>query len=395
MAETTKSDQLYAATGSSEADDPVEAGRAAATEALAGLAGRTPALIIMYTSVRYDLPALVDAVRGITGHDVPLVGATSSGHFRGGDLTRPATGVAVLAMTAGPYRFGIASVGRLSVDSTAAGAELARAARAAVGPDRPPHATLLLLADGMASQQEALIRGIHSVTGAAIPVVGGGAGDDRRLSETFIFHDEQILTDTAVAVWIGSERPIPVTVGHGWHAIGLPLLVTKVDGQVVHEIAGRPAREVFEEHIRSGDIDELERIRPGGFYSTHAFGLIEPDGSYLVRGVFKDQEGQIRTFAPLPVYSAIQVVACEEEELLDVSHSVAEQSVAGGGNSVLLVFSCVARLDVLHLRGEEEARRLQTAAGHVPIFGIYTYGEFARTTSATGYHNATVAAVAL
>jgi hypothetical protein len=395
MAQTTTRERLYAATGSSEVDDSAEAGRAAATEAMAGLAGRTPALIIIYTSVRYDLPTLLAAVRAVTGQNVPLVGATSSGHFARGDLTKPESGIAVLALTAGSYRFGIASVGGLSVDSHAAGTELARAARAAVQPDRPPHATLLLLADGLATQQEGLIRGIHSVIGAGVPVVGGGASDDRRLSKTFVFHDDQILTDTAVAVWIGSQRPIPVTVGHGWHPIGLPLLVTKVDGQVVHELAGRPARDVFEEHIRTGDIDELERVRPGGYYSTHAFGLIEPDGSYLVRGVYKDQEGQIRTFAPLPVYSAIEVVACEVEDLLDVSHRVAEQSVAGGDTSVLLVFSCVARLDVLQHRQEEEARRLQSAAGSVPIFGIYTYGEFARSTSVTGYHNATVAAVAL
>jgi hypothetical protein len=394
MAQTTTPERLYAATGSSEHDDPAEAGRAAATEALAGLGDRIPALIVLYTSVRYDLPTLVAQVREVFGARVPLVGATSSGHFRSGDLTKPATGVAVLAITAGPYRFGIASAGGLSVDSHAAGAELARAARAAVGADRPPHATLLLLADGLATQQEALVAGIHSVTGAAVPVVGGGASDDRRLSQTFVFRDDQILTDTAVAVWIGSPRPVPVTVGHGWHAVGLPLLVTKVEGQVVHELAGRPARDVFEEHIRTRD-EELENVRPGGYYSTHAFGLIEPDGSYLVRGVYKDQEGQVRTFAPLPVYSAIQVVACEQDDLLDVSHKVAEQSVAGRDTSVLLVFSCVARLDVLHQREQEEARRLQSAAGLVPIFGIYTYGEFARTTSATGYHNSTVAAVAL
>jgi hypothetical protein len=363
-------------------------------EAMAGLEGRTPTLIILYTSVRYDLPTLLANVRAVTGKDVPLVGATSSGHFRSGDLTKPARGVAVLAITAGPYRFGIASVSRLSADSHSAGAELARAARAAVGPDRPPHATLLLLADGLASQQEALIRGVHTVTGAAVPVVGGGASDDRRLSQTFVFHDDEILTDTAVAVWIGSHRPVPVTVGHGWHAISLPLLVTKVDGPVVHELAGRPAREVFEEHIRTGDPEETDAVRAGGYFATHAFGLIEPDGSYLVRGVYQDQEGQIRTFAPLPVYSAIQVVACEEDDLLNVSHTVAAQSV-GEDASVLLVFSCVARLDVLQQREDEEARRLQLAAGAVPIFGIYTYGEFARTTSATGYHNATVAAVAL
>jgi len=137
------------------------------------------------------------------------------------------------------------------------------------------------------------------------------------------------------------------------------------------------------------------QVRPGGYYSTHAFGLIEPDGSHLIRGVYQDNDGMIRTFAPLPMYSAIQIVACDEDDLLNVSHKVAEQSVAGRDTAVLLVFSCVARLDVLQERGAEEATRLQEAAGHVPIFGIYTYGEFARTTSVAGYHNSTVAAIAL
>jgi hypothetical protein len=103
----------------------------------------------------------------------------------------------------------------------------------------------------------------------------------------------------------------------------------------------------------------------------------------------------IHTFAPLPVYSAIQIVACDPDDLLAVSQDVAERSVAARDAKVLLVFSCIARLDVLQERGPEEATRLQRAAGNVPVFGVYTYGEFARTTSVAGYHNSTVTAVAL
>ncbi len=393
-ATTTREPAVIAATGSSESHDPVEAGRAAAAQAVRGLHGARPALVIVYLSVRYDLATLLEAIRGVTG-DTPLVGATSTGHFRGSDLTEPARGVAVLAMTAGPYRFGIASIGGLSDDAEAAGAELARASRAAVGGDPGPNSTVLLFADGLAPEQQALVSGIHRVTGTTVPVAGGGAADDRRLQETFVLHDDQILADSAVAVWIASDEPIPVQVGHGWHAIGLPLLVTNVDGQVVREIAGRPARDVFEEHIRRGDTDELDRVRPGGYYSMHAFGLIEPDGSHLIRGVFMDTDGNIRTFAPLPVYSAIQIVACDPDELLAVSQQVAEQAVAGRDPSVVLVFSCVARLDVLQERGPEEAERVQKAVGAIPIFGIYTYGEFARTNSVAGYHNSTLAAIAL
>jgi hypothetical protein len=52
-------------------------------------------------------------------------------------------------------------------------------------------------------------------------------------------------------------------------------------------------------------------------------------------------------------------------------------------------------MDILAERACEEAVRLQKAAGGVPTFGFYTYGEFARTTSVAGYHNATVTALAL
>jgi hypothetical protein len=384
--------RLYAGSGSSEAHEAAEAGSAAATEAIAGLDGRTPALIVVFASVRYHLPTLIAAIRAVTG-TTPLVGETSSGHFRGGRLTEPATGVAVLAMTAGPYRFGVASVTALSEGGEAAGMELARSARAELDPERSPYATLMIFVDGLAAEQQALVGGIHHVTGAAVPVIGGAAADDRHLNETFVFHDDRILSDAAVAVWISSDQPVPVTVGHGWHPIGLPLLVTKVDGQIVHEIAGRPALDVFEEHIRQDN--EHEQIRPGGYYSTHAFGLVEPDGTHLIRGVFMGDDGMIRTFAPLPVYSAIQIVACDEDDLLAMSHDVAQRSVTGRDAAVLLVFSCIARLDILQERGGEEATRLQAAAGQVPIFGVYTYGEFARTTSVAGYHNSTVAAVAL
>jgi hypothetical protein len=95
------------------------------------------------------------------------------------------------------------------------------------------------------------------------------------------------------------------------------------------------------------------------------------------------------------VYSAIQIVSCDQEETLAMSRQIAEEAVTGRDASLLLIFSCVARLDVLQDRGSEEAQVLQAAAGTVPVFGIYTYGEFARTSTVAGYHNSTVTAVAL
>jgi hypothetical protein len=61
----------------------------------------------------------------------------------------------------------------------------------------------------------------------------------------------------------------------------------------------------------------------------------------------------------------------------------------------MLTFSCIARMDLFGDRGHEEAALLHKAAAPVSTFGFYTYGEFARTTSVAGYHNATITAIAL
>jgi hypothetical protein len=410
--------RLRAGVGTSVLDDAAAAGRAAAATARADLAARgaeeRPALVIVYTSVRYDLPALLSGVREVTGETL-LVGATTAAHFQNGDLTPARTGVSVLIMTSGSYRFGVASAEGLRADAFEVGRAVARAAREAVerpgrdAAERPgadsaePSAptesynALLLLTDGLAGHQQALLNGIHRVAGAAVPVVGGAAGDDRRMRETFVFCGDRILTDAAVAVWITSDEPLRVVAGHGWRPVGLPLLVTRVEESVVHEIAGRPAMDVYEEHLRYGGV--MSDAESGGLepsrHAAHALAIIEPSGAQLIRSIYLAPDGLIRSFTPLPHYAAVQVVSGVPDDLLDASNGVVDQVFSGREPGVLLAFSCLTRLEVLAERSHEEPARIQAAAGTTPTFGFYTLGEFARTTTVAGFHNATIAAIAL
>ncbi|MFC0529153.1 FIST signal transduction protein [Phytohabitans kaempferiae] len=394
--------RLLTGIGASGLADSREAGHAAASAAVGQLGGASPTLVMVYSSVRYHLADLLAGVRGVTG-EAPLVGATSSGHFHDGVLTQPGEGVVVLVLGPGPYRFGVSSTTGLRADAFTAGREIARASRDAArraagegGSEGLGHAAILLLSDGLAGHQQTLLSGVHRVAGASVPVAGGAAGDDRRLEETFVFHDGEVLADAAVAVWIDSPHQLDVMVAQGWRPVSLPLLVTRVEGTVVHEIGGRPALDVFREYFPSGEVEQALRYAPvDGWPRTHALGLIEPDGTQLIRGAYLDDKGRVNTFAPLPPYSAVQIMACEPDDLLGVADGIAADAVAGRDPGVLLVYSCVARLDILRDRGGEEASRLHAAASGVPTFGFFTYGEFARTSSVAGYHNATVAAIAL
>ncbi|MCA2212246.1 FIST signal transduction protein [Jidongwangia harbinensis] len=388
--------KLPVGSGTSSLDDATAAGTAAAHTAMAGLNGADPGLVIVYASIRYDLTELLAAVRAVTG-DTPLVGATTAGQFSDGEFLPPGTSVSVLVLGAGVYRFATASVGGISADTMTAGHDLARQAVDAAGPEPTPHGAVLVLADGMAGDMQGLLTGIYRVTGAAVPVVGGAAGDDRTFSGSFVLHDDKVIADGAVAVWIGSDRPLHVVSGHGWQAHGLPMLVTRVEGQVVHEIDGRPAAELYNEAIRSGYAErKVPEGARGDWFTKHSFGLIEPDGTQLIRGGFLDDEGQVRTFTPLPEYCAVQIVSANPDDLLDISEQVVADALSDLDDAaVMLTFSCIARMDMFTEREDEEAVKLQKAAGPVSTFGFYTYGEFARTTGVAGYHNATITALAL
>jgi hypothetical protein len=84
------------------------------------------------------------------------------------------------------------------------------------------------------------------------------------------------------------------------------------------------------------------------------------------------------------------------DSLLGISEGVVTDLLQSHRNAgVVLTFSCAARATIFGNRVQEEARRIQAAAGSVPTFGFYCCAEFARTSGVLGTHNATLTSIAL
>jgi hypothetical protein len=389
-----KSMKLSAGSGVSRAELASDAGKEAALAAVKGLNGDSPALVLVFTTPRYDLAELLTAICAVTG-DAQVVGATGSGEFVQGEFMGFGAGVGVLALSAGPYRFGVASASNIQGALDEAGQELARSSRAKAGSS--PHAAILLLADALLGDLQQLVQGIYRVTGPKIGIVGGAAGDEQKFVATFVFHDDKVVEHGAVAVWIASEHPIPIVTRHGWHPIGVPMLVTRAEGTTLLEIAGRPAAVAYEEQLG---------LAPGqlgieDFWATsitHPFGLLQADGSTIIRVArSKTEDGTLRIQGCVPPGgSAVQVMRGDADTLLAVVPDVATTALANATEpGVLIAFSCAARMGVCNTRIGEEPKGLQAAAGDVPTFGIYCCGEFARTSGVLGTHNATLTAFVL
>jgi hypothetical protein len=386
--------KIRAGTGTSGLNDSIEAGREAAKIAVAELSGEQPALVFVFTSPKYDLPSLLTGIRSVTG-DAQLVGATGSGEIVRGQYLGFGGGVGVLALSAGPYRFGVASASHVKGKLDQAGQQIARESRDKVGSS--PHAAIALFADSLLGDLQQLVQGVYRVTGPKVAIFGGAAGDEQKFIKTFVFHDDKVIEEGVVALWIASERPLQVVCRHGWEPIGIPLLVTRAEGTEIIELGGRPAAIVYEEQLG---------LKPGqlsaeNFWNTsvrHPFGLIQSDGTTVIRVArSKTERGALKIQGCVPpTGSAVQVMSGGPETLLNVAWDVA--GLALGHNpeaGVLLTFSCAARANIFGENTPEEARRLQLTSGEVPIFGFYCCGEFARTSGVLGTHNATLTALAL
>lgn len=386
--------KIHAGTGASGAHDATEAGREAATAAVTGLTGEPPALVIVFTTPKYDLPALLAGIRSVTG-DAHLIGATGSGEIVQGQHLGFGGGVGVLVLTAGPYRFGVASADHVRGKLDRAGQTIARASRAEAGSS--PHAAVLLLADCLAGDLQQLVQGVYRITGPKVSITGGAAGDELKFVRTFVFHDDRVVEEGAVALWIASDRPLPVVTRHGWEPIGIPLLVTRAEGTEIIELGGRPAAIAYEEQLGLAP-GQLAADQFWGTSITHPFGLLQSDGSSVIRVArSKTENGTLRIQGCVPpAGSAVQVMTGTTDTLLDIVEQVANATLATYPDAgVLLTFSCAARATIFGERTAEESRRLQAAAGAVPTFGFYCCGEFARTAGVLGTHNATLTALAL
>jgi hypothetical protein len=260
---------------------------------------------------------------------------------------------------------------------------------------------MLLLTDGLTPDQREVARGTYEVTGALTPFVGGAAGDNLQWACTFTFGEGRVLEHGVLAVWINSATPMSVSVGHGWHPAGRPMLVTRTAGTVVHELDGVPALDAYLAEVPDQSVRDLA---PGGadFMRTvleNPVGVPNARGRYDVRQLhaYLPEGGGLNFNTGISEHSILQVMNSDAESLLEGARQAAQDAMAAldATPALALVFSCGSRVPLLGERAGEEAQAISTALGGAPVCGFFTYGEFARVNGSTGVHNSSVAILVL
>jgi len=388
-----------AATGVSTATDTSVAVHEAFAQASASLAGRKPALGILFASPRHDLHAALAAGRRIS-KDSPFVGCTTAGEITERGLAHGA--LALMLLASDEMLLDVSLAKGVKADPTRAAGELSSgfAAVAQAASDKGFSAsTTILLADGLNGAGEGLVNEVLGATRRFQQVVGGAAGDEGAFRATHVGAGAEAVTDGAVALHCFGTKPWGVGVDHGLRPTTDRMRVTRADKNVVHELDGRPAFDVYREHAASRGVD-LVPESAGSFLIGNELGIYFFEQLHRARAPLSvEPSGALVCAGEIPQGASVCILDGEPDSMVAAAGRAAEQArkgLNGGEAAAVLLFDCVCRGMILNGQFGREVEAVRASFPGVPVAGFLTYGEIARFRGhMDGWHNtaAVVAAI--
>jgi hypothetical protein len=307
----------------------------------------------------------------------------------------------VTVVTFDQVRVRTAAVCLGSCTSRQAGQELAEQSR-------PDDTALFVLSSGANVNGDQLIDGIVDglirtrPTGTpALPVSGGLAGDGDRFQRTWVLVGQAPLRTAVVGVFLTGDA---LQVGHGsaggWGIFGPPRRVTRSDGNVLYELDGQPALELYKRYLgdRAAGLPATALLFPLALHT-------EDGGEPIVRTILAiDETAQSLTFAgDIPQGSTAQLMRSTRDRLVEAAAAAAQTAAddirqTGGRDAgepakwLAIAVSCVGRRLCLGERTEEELdAALEGLAPNTTLTGFYSYGEIALARGGrTRMHNQTM-----
>ncbi|MFN0185182.1 MAG: FIST signal transduction protein [Aquabacterium sp.] len=338
-----------------------------------------------------DQPQVFDDLAAAFPRSV-LAGCSTSGEIAGSQVHDASISLAVVRFDHTVLRSAATPVAG-AVDSYSAGVRLGGQLVAPEGGQRLR--AVFLLSDGLNVNGTPLVAGLSSVLPPGTAITGGLAGDGAAFRRTWVLAGGQARPQHICAIGLYGER---LRMGHGcdagWSDFGPQRRITRCEGNVLHELDGKPALDLYKSYL-----GERARELPG---SALLFPLAvrrhEGDTEPLVRTILAvDDVQRTMTFAgDLPQGGLAQLMRANSDKLIDSAGTAARQSagtLAGDQPALVISVSCVGRRLVLGERTDEEVETVlegsPAQAGHV---GFYSYGEISPAVAggASELHNQTM-----
>lgn len=238
---------------------------------------------------------------------------------------------------------------------------------------------IFIISDGGIINGSELARSLNENLPPSTTTTGGLAGDGARFEKTLVGLNAAPVSGKIVAVGLyGDAFQVGYGSVGGWDSFGPRRKVTKSKDNVLYELDGKSALELYKRYL--GD-------KAKGLPSTallFPLSISTPnDDKPLVRTILSiSEEEQSMTFAgDIPEGATVQLMKANFDKLIDGAYQAAASgrktiNQFGKQPELAILISCVGRKLVLDQRVEEEVESVREIIGEqIPVAGFYSYGE--------------------
>jgi len=236
---------------------------------------------------------------------------------------------------------------------------------------------VMILSEGLNINGSELTKGLNSQLKDLVPVTGGLAGDQANFAETVIVHNKTGENNLVLAIgFYGKNLKVGYGSMGGWDSFGVDREVTRSDKNILYELDGQPALELYKKYLgeHASNLPSSALLFPLSL-------LIKDTETSLVRTVLSVNEayGSMIFAGDIPQGEYVRLMKTNFEHLIDGAIGAAEMSKISLKNSepdLAILISCVGRKLVLKQRVEEELESAHEVLGVNTIMtGFYSYGE--------------------
>lgn len=236
--------------------------------------------------------------------------------------------------------------------------------------------SVLVISDGHLVNGSDLVSGLQEFLPKDTIITGGLAGDGANFKQTLVGLNEAPEEGRVAAIgFYGTALKVGYGSVGGWDSFGVERLITKSQDNILYELDGEPALDIYKKYL--GD---YAKDLPGS-------GLLFPlsirtaNSNYpVVRTILDiDEHAKSLTFAGnMPKGSYAQLMKANFDRLIEGASNAAVNSQKNkySAPDLAILISCVGRKLVLDQRIEEEVEVVRANYGNkTAIAGFYSYGE--------------------
>jgi hypothetical protein len=236
---------------------------------------------------------------------------------------------------------------------------------------------VLVLSDGLHVNGSELVRGLASSLPGQVSITGGLSGDGDRFQETFVIGKSGAFSNAIGVVGLyGDHLEVGYASLGGWDSFGPERLITRSDGNVLYELDGKSALELYKQYLG----EHAQGLPATGLLFPLSIRMTEADTPVVRTILGVDDNDKSMIFAgDVPVGAYARLMKANFDRLIDGAYDAAQTSrgtLPESSPDIAILVSCVGRKMVLKQRIEEEIEAVREVLGEGTVLtGFYSYGE--------------------